>query len=65
MGSEEAGTRKGAGMCAVRDLRGRSFRGESVAYCSPSGRKTKFDQILLRRHKTDRSASRYVGLWTR
>lgn len=24
------------------------------SYCSPSGRKTKFDQILLRGHKTDR-----------
>lgn len=44
---------------------GQSFRGEpSVSYCSPSGRKTKFDQILLRRHKTDRLAGR-PGLWSR
>ncbi|KAI4477555.1 hypothetical protein M0804_012672 [Polistes exclamans] len=37
----------------LEDLWDRSFRVEQVAYCSPSGRKTKFDQILLRSHKTD------------
>ncbi|KAL2715909.1 hypothetical protein V1478_013585 [Vespula squamosa] len=43
------------------DLRDRSFRVEQVAYCSPSGRKTKFDQILLRSHKTDHRLPDVLG----
>ncbi|KAL2748347.1 hypothetical protein V1477_003632 [Vespula maculifrons] len=45
----------------AEDLRDRSFRVEQVAYCSPSGRKTKFDQILLRSHKTDHRLPDVLG----
>lgn len=41
----------------VRGLGGQSFRRARAPYCSPSGRKTNFDQILLRPHKTDHHGS--------
>lgn len=60
MGSERSG-RKGWYPGARYETFGAVVLGASpVAYCSPSGRKTKFDQILLRRHKTDQPAGRPV-----